>query len=146
MTTPIKIGIAGYGIVGKRRREFAERRGDMKTVAVCDRRFESSGAFDDGVLYFSDYRSLLEQDLDALFVCLTNDVAPEVTIHGLEHRLHVFCEKPPGRTVEDVERMIECEKRHAGQILKFGFNHRHHQGGSTTPQCGTSHNANINEC
>ena len=39
MNKPLRIGIAGYGIVGKRRREVAESRGDITTVAVCDQYF-----------------------------------------------------------------------------------------------------------
>jgi predicted dehydrogenase len=38
----------------------------------------------------------------------------------------VFCEKPPGRTVEDIARVIACEKKHPGLKLKYGFNHRYH--------------------
>ena len=51
----------------------------------------------------------------------------EVTIAGLERGLHVFCEKPPGRTVSDIRRVIACEKNHPGQKLKYGFNHRYHE-------------------
>jgi len=59
-------------------------------------------------------------------VCVPNYLAPEVTIAGLEKGLHVFCEKPPGRTVEDVRKVIEVEKKHPHLKLKYGFNHRYH--------------------
>jgi len=57
---------------------------------------------------------------------MTNDIAPEVAIAGLETGLHVFCEKPPGRDLDDVARVIACERRHPGLKLKYGFNHRYH--------------------
>jgi len=38
----------------------------------------------------------------------------------------VFCEKPPGRDLNDVARVIACEKKHPGQKLMYGFNHRYH--------------------
>jgi predicted dehydrogenase len=60
-------------------------------------------------------------------VSLTNDIAPEVTIAGLDRGLHVFCEKPPGRTVDDIIRVIRCERRHPKLKLKYGFNHRYHE-------------------
>lgn len=126
MTSKLKIGIAGFGVVGRRRRQFIDLRDDMVTVAVCDRTFQADGVFDDGVRYYTDYQNLLKEDLDALFVCLTNDVAPEVTIAGLERGLHVFCEKPPGRTVEDIRRVIATENTRPELILKYGFNHRYH--------------------
>lgn len=126
MTTPIRIGIAGYGVVGKRRRSFIDQHPDLHTVAVCDRTFDGSGTLDDGVRYYQDYRGLLGEELDALFVCMTNDIAPEVTIAGLNGGLHVFCEKPPGRDLADIARVIACEKKHPDLKLKYGFNHRYH--------------------
>lgn len=123
---PLKVGIAGYGVVGKRRRQFIDLHPGLKTVAVCDRNFTGEGVLPDGVRFHSDYRQLLNEDLDILFVCLTNDIAPEVTIAGLEKGLHVFCEKPPGRDVADIARVVACEKKHPGLKLKYGFNHRYH--------------------
>lgn len=122
----LRVGIAGYGVVGKRRRHFIDRHPELQTVAVCDRRLNGSGCFDDGVRYYSHYSELLGEDLDLLFVCLTNDVAAEVTIAGLERGLHVFCEKPPGRDLDDIARVVACERRHPGLRLKYGFNHRYH--------------------
>lgn len=123
----LRVGIAGYGVVGKRRRQFIDQRDDMVTVAVCDRAFESEGTLPDGVRHYTNAQRLMAaEQLDALFVCLTNDVAADVTCAGLEHGLHVFCEKPPGRDVSDIERVIACEARHPGLKLKYGFNHRYH--------------------
>lgn len=122
----LRVGIAGYGVVGQRRRQVIDRRDDMVTVAVCDRRLEGDGAFADGVRHYATYDRLLDDDLDVLFVCLTNDVAADATIAGLARGLHVFCEKPPGRDVADIARVIRCEKTHPGLKLKYGFNHRYH--------------------
>ena len=126
MTEPLRVGIAGYGIVGNRRRHFIDLHPRLKTVAVCDRRLDGEGTFDDGVRYYTHYKRVLEEDLDVLFVCLTNDINPEVTIAGLERGLHVFCEKPPGRDVADVVRVIACERKHPALKLQYGFNHRYH--------------------
>ena len=126
MSEKLKVGIAGYGVVGKRRRGVIDALDTMKTVAVSDRVLGGDGVFDDGVRYFDDYRKLLEQDLDVLFVSLSNDINADATIDGLEHDLHVFCEKPPGRDVADIARVIDCENKHPGLKLKYGFNHRYH--------------------
>lgn len=123
---PLRVGIAGYGVVGQRRRQVIDRHPGLRTTAVCDRKFEGEGSFPDGVKYYRDPSALLEQPLDILFVCLTNDVAPDVTIAGLEKKLHVFCEKPPGRDLNDIARVIACERRHPTVKLKYGFNHRYH--------------------
>lgn len=123
----LKVGIAGFGVVGRRRKDCIGRHPDMHVIAVCDQIFDGEGALEDGTRYFRDYRRLLAEDLDVLIVCLTNDIAAEVTIAGLESGLHVFCEKPPGRSVEDIVRVIAHERRHPALKLMYGFNHRYHE-------------------
>jgi predicted dehydrogenase len=123
----LKVGIAGFGVVGKRRKNCIARHPGLRVVAVCDRTFEDEGVLADGVRYYRDYRRLLTDSLDVLFVCLTNDVAAQVTIAGLEAGLHVFCEKPPGRNVDDIVKVIACERAHPGLKLMYGFNHRYHE-------------------
>jgi predicted dehydrogenase len=123
----LKVGIAGLGIVGRRRKDCVNRRPEMEVVAVCDRTLDGRGVMPDGVRFSQSYEELLQEPLDALIVCLTNDVAAEATIAGLERGLHVFCEKPPGRDVADIAQVIEVERRHHGQKLMYGFNHRYHE-------------------
>src|SRR6202140_5517868 len=123
----LKVGIAGFGVVGARRKDCIGRDGRMRVVAVCDRNFADEGTLPDGIRYYRDYRLFLTEALDVLFVCLSNDIAAEVTIAGLQDGLHVFCEKPPGRSVEDIVRVIACERQHPTLKLMYGFNHRYHE-------------------
>ena len=149
----LKVGIAGYGLVGRQRRVFIDNNQSMETVAVCDVRFKSDarmegsdsvrddyedlekiacdkpfiGKMKDGVLYTDNYRLLLEElSLDVLFVCVPTYVAAEITIAGLEKGLHVFCEKPPACTLEEMKRIVDVEKKYPDLKLKYGFNHRYH--------------------
>lgn len=122
----LRVGIAGYGVVGKRRRKFIDQHPWLRTVAVSDRTFGEDGRFADGVRYHATYQRLLDEPLDVLFVCLPNDVAPDATIAGLERGWHVFCEKPPGRDLADVARVLRCAERHPRSKLMYGFNHRYH--------------------
>ena len=126
MSDKLNVGIAGFGVVGKRRRNVIDAHPGLRTVAVSDIRLGGDGRFEDGVRYYDDYRKLAGEILDVLFVCLTNDVAADATIMGLEGGLHVFCEKPPGRDLADIARVIVAEKAHPGLKLKYGFNHRYH--------------------
>ena len=122
----LKVGIAGYGIVGKRRKDCIDRSKYAEVIAVCDQLYESSGVRDDGLKFFQTYSELLQEDLDALLVCMPNQIAPEVTMAGLNKGLHTFCEKPPGRTVEDIVSVIKVEKENPKLKLMYGFNHRYH--------------------
>ena len=121
----LKVGIAGYGVVGRKRAECVSRNSMMELVAVCDRNIQVDDLSND-IRSFNNYKDMLNEDIDVLFVCLTNDIAAEVTIAGLERGLHVFCEKPPGKDVGEILEVIEIEKCCPNQKLMYGFNHRHH--------------------
>lgn len=127
MSKIIRTAIAGYGKIGQRRKEVMEEHGGYEVVAVCDIRFPATGhALDDGTPAYQTYAPLLDLEIDALIVCLPNDVAADVVVAALQHGLHVFCEKPPGRNVADIEKVIAAETAAPGLKLKYGFNHRYH--------------------
>ena len=126
MSINLKVGIAGYGVVGKRRKKCVDLHPNMEMVAICDQFFKDDEVTVDGLNSYQNYNDLLKEDLDVLIVCLTNEIAPDVTIEGLKKGLHVFCEKPPGRSVEDVVKVIKTEKECPNQKLMYGFNHRYH--------------------
>lgn len=123
----LRVGIAGYGIVGKRRSKCIEKIPHAKVTAVSDKTFAHDHQDHAGVLCLDDYRKIYDKKLDALFVCLTNDVAPDAVIKGLESGMHVFCEKPPGRDLSDVKRVMDCKKNYPALKLMYGFNHRYHR-------------------
>ena len=94
---------------------------------LFDQSFSDEGLFSDGIRYYKEYKRLLSENIDVLIVCLTNEIASEVTIAGLELGLHVFCEKPPGRNVNDIIEVIKHEEQHPSLKLMYGFNHRYHE-------------------
>ncbi|MBX7136630.1 MAG: Gfo/Idh/MocA family oxidoreductase [Oligoflexia bacterium] len=123
----LNVGMAGFGVVGKRRRHYIDQHPHLKVVAVCDQTFERSGEIRDGVKCFRHYHELLAERLDVLFVCLPNYLAAEVTATALDRGLHTFCEKPPGRDLQDVAQVLQAEKRNPRLKLMYGFNHRYHE-------------------
>jgi predicted dehydrogenase len=122
----LSVGIVGYGVVGKRRRVNIDQHPDLEVVALCDKDFNKADILANDVAIFNNYRDLLKQPLDIVFVALSNDVAPEVTMAALNKKIHVFCEKPPGRNIRDIENVRAIERSNPGIKLKYGFNHRYH--------------------
>ena len=123
--TKMRVGIAGYGIVGQRRRAFIDSHPMLRTVAVSDIKLERK-EMPNGVKAYPQYQDLLTENIDVLFVSLPNYIAPEATIAGLKAGLHVFCEKPPGRNIQDIVDVIRVERQCSSLKLKYGFNHRYH--------------------
>ena len=104
----LRVGIAGYGVIGKRRRLCVDANTHLTTVAVCDKKFSDDGHLADGVAYSQSYSKLFDHDLDAVLVCMSNDMAAEITIEALSRGLHVFCEKPPARNMAELVQVISA--------------------------------------
>lgn len=121
---PLKTVIVGYGKMGKIRAECVTRNKGMELVGVCDVLPQTVPT---GVAFTEDYKQLLGLKPDVCFVCTVNKYLPEIVCFFLRAGVHVFCEKPPGRSKEDVELMLQEERKNPGLKLKFGFNHRYHQ-------------------
>jgi predicted dehydrogenase len=129
MTTgfpPLRAGIVGYGYMGEIRRRNVEAHADLTLVGVVDPRISSGAAV--GAPVFDSVDALMAAGLDVLFVCTPNNLTPLVTVQALRAGLHVFCEKPPGRTLQDIIDIRRAEAESRGCKLIFGFNHRHHPG------------------
>ncbi len=127
MNRPLRAGIVGYGYMGQIRRRTIADHPEAVLAAVCDpyRPEEVSRL---GVPVFERWEDLLTADLDMVFACTPNRFIPDVAVSALARGLHVFCEKPPGRCLDDIKRIRDAESAHPGRKLLFGFNHRHHPG------------------
>jgi len=126
MEKKLKVGIVGLGKMGHIRADAVNRQPGLSLLAVCDV-IEEKGRDFQACDFSRDYRDLMKRDLDAVFVCTPNRYAPEITVSALKRGFHVFCEKPPGRDLEDVKVMRAAEEASPGTKLKFGFNHRYHE-------------------
>ena len=120
-----KVGIAGYGVVGKRRHAALKKIHDFKVTSLSDISFKD----EDNLLNlncYSDYRDLIKnEDLDILFISLPNNHAASATLLGLKKNLHVFCEKPPAKTLSELMPIKEHLEK-TDLKLMYGFNHRFH--------------------
>lgn len=120
----IRVGIVGFGKMGRIREEVIRTHPDLCLVGVSDPCVPRSPLLP-GCEFFADRDELIDR-VDAVFVCTPNKFAPDIVVSALNRGKHVFCEKPPGRTLDDVRAMIEAERNNPGLRLKFGFNHRYH--------------------
>ena len=126
MLQPLKFGIVGLGKMGGIRADSIRKRNDSVLVSGSDPNPPEKGFSDLRLL--PDYRAVIDSDVDAVVVCTPNRFIPEIAVAALDAGKHVFCEKPPGRDLEGVRRIMEAEERNPGLMLKVGFNHRYHYG------------------
>src|SRR5262245_1975380 len=126
MAQPLRLGIIGLGRMGRIRAETIRQHPDTVLVSGTDPDLPAKGF--EGVRLLPGYEDVIRSGVDAIFVCTPNRFIPDVVVAGLEAGKHVFCEKPPGVCMEDIDRIAEAEIRHPGLALKVGFNHRYHYG------------------
>ena len=123
----MRVGIAGYGVVGKTRHQSIESNTSYQVTAISESSEEARKFIPAGIEVYNDYKSLIvSADIDVIFISLPNQFAAEATCLSLQAGLHVFCEKPPSRTYAE---LLEVEKQSLKLPelkLMYGFNHRFH--------------------
>lgn len=127
MSKIIRVGIVGMGKMGRIRFDAIKDIHGMRVVAVCD--FEPSRLADysDVARYAYAEQMLFDSHiLDALIVCTYPSGAPKIVKAALKKGLHVFCEKPPARTVAELQEVLDVERLHPELKLMYSFNHRKH--------------------
>lgn len=121
-----KVGIIGYGKMGKIRHECVDRHPALELTGVCD---INPGVWrQPSVPFFDDFRKILDKKPDIVFICSYNRHIPEIAVEAISRGIHVFTEKPPGCTLEDVKAIQRSSINNPSIKVKFGFNHRYHEG------------------
>ena len=117
----VKVGIIGYGKMGKIRHQVITKMSDVKVISVYD----TANIGTEVKLAQSPDQIINNPEIDAVFICTPNYLNKSLTIQSLQNGKHVFCEKPPAFTAKDVEEIRVVEKE-SKKVLTYGFNHRHH--------------------
>ena len=110
----IKVAIIGFGVVGKRRYKCLSNVSDVSdvsVVALCDTRQEMFDSLSNEIRHYDTYHRILEKEkLDAVFICLSNDMLAEASEAFFKKGVHVFCEKPPARNTKELKKVLAAEK------------------------------------
>jgi predicted dehydrogenase len=121
MPEKIKIGFIGVGQIGKRHIErYKKLPVEIVAIADVDEAEAQRVATENGVpKVFTDFRELLKIDeIQAVDVCLHNNLHSPVTVAALEAGKHVYCEKPIAGSYVDGQAMVEAAKR-TGRMLSI---------------------------
>lgn len=124
----LRIGLIGLGKMGLIRARVLSQRTDVALTCAYDPTPAEFAALYPDVALHASAEAVIASDVDAVFIATPNKYTPELVVSALGAGKHVFCEKPPGRTVADIEGIIAAEREAQGLRLKFGFNHRYHAG------------------
>ena len=122
----IKTGIIGCGVVGKKRKKYIIENPNFELSAISDITYKKNFLKRGGIKYYKNYQDIFDNDLDAIFICMPNYLAKDITISALKRNIHVFCEKPPSRNHSELLEVKKFYNKKNSLKLKYGFNHRYH--------------------
>ncbi|MCM3718138.1 Gfo/Idh/MocA family protein [Fictibacillus phosphorivorans] len=116
----VRIGIIGVGIIGKNHLDEYAKLDGAEVVAACDLNETELKTVAENYKIpdtYTDFREMLKRDdIDAVDVCLHNNLHAPVTIAALKAGKHVYCEKPIAGSYVDGKRMIDAAKEY-GKML-----------------------------
>lgn len=127
--TPVRIGIAGLGRLGKRHAtNLAYRVPGAVLAAACspvDEELDwARTALPEPRLY-SDYEALLaDRELDAVWLVTPSSLHAEQIVAALRAGKHVFCEKPLSFDVDECQRVLDVAREYAHLEATIGFMRR----------------------
>jgi predicted dehydrogenase len=118
----VRIGIIGVGQIGKHHLDaYKKHVPDAEIVAIAD--INEAEARRVSEVYgipsvYTDFRELLKRDdIEAVDVCLHNNLHMPVTVAAFEAGKHVYCEKPMAGAYRDAEVMLERARALDRKIL-----------------------------
>ncbi len=131
----LRVGIAGFGFMGRTHYLCWNRLENAKVVAVCDTNpnivedtKKAVGNIGDPqaqidlstIELYKDFDKMIaETELDALSITLPTPLHPDFSVKALSAGVNVLCEKPMALTIEECDRMIDAAKD-SGKILQIG--------------------------
>ena len=126
----LKAGIVGCGgIANGKHLPSIRNAGGVKITAFCDivleRAEKANKDFAEGKgKVFTDYRELLKEDLDMVYVCTPNNSHCEITVAALLAGKNVLCEKPMAMNYAEAKKMIDAKNK-SGKLLTIGYQGRY---------------------
>lgn len=123
----IKIGIIGLGWIGREhgRNILANHKADLAGLADPDEKNLKAFLEKNNVNChcFSDYRQLLDSDIEAVVIAAPNKFHAEMCIEAAKRGKHIFCEKPMAITLDDCKRIRETVEKYKVKYL-IGYHRR----------------------
>lgn len=123
----VKIGVIGVGAMGQLFSRIFNQMETVELVALADvdkSRIEDL-ATELGVTYYLDYRDLLgHPSIDAVAICLPDQLHTDAALAAARARKHLFIEKPLALSVSECQKIIDaCNqekvKLMVGHCLRF---------------------------
>ena len=119
----VKFGAVGASEMGMFHIESIAHHPKMQLVAICDKdeeRVKNAGAKTGVTELYTDWHDIINnKEIEAVVLCVPDQLHLEMTAAALRAGKHVLCEKPMALSLEECEEMRRVEKE-TGKKLMIG--------------------------
>ena len=121
MKKTLRVALIGCGAISDNHISAILSSENAELVAICDvireRAEKKKQAYGIDVNLYTDYRAMLDsEELDVIHVATPHDLHTEMTLAALQRDINVFLEKPMCIREEDIDKLIEAEKKSKGRV------------------------------
>lgn len=126
----IRVGIVGCGGIANGKHMPAMKKvGTFEFLAFCDlieeKAIKAKAQYGtEASKIYVDYKELLKEDLDAVYVLTHNSAHAPIAIDALNSGHHVMCEKPMATSYAEAKAMVDAAKAN-GKLLTVGYQSRY---------------------
>lgn len=124
----LRIGVIGAGGRGRIAKHCHKPENDVSVVACCDINSEVKDwcqeTYGTDIFFTEDYKKLLEQKLDAVFICSPDFLHEEQAVATLAKGMGVYLEKPMAITIEGCDRILTTARENNARLF-VGHNMRY---------------------
>ena len=124
MKHAIRTGTIGVGSMGKNHARVNSEMGVLAGISDQDESVARPLADRFGVEYYSDYKDMLNSDIDAVTVATPTITHYKIAMDAIEAGKHVLVEKPICPTIEESQELVKAAED-AGVVLAVGHIERH---------------------
>lgn len=125
---PLSLGFLGVGWIGRNRMEAILNHTDAEAAAITEPNSENSDealkSAKNATLKTSPEELFAEENLDGIVIATPSAMHAEQSMQALKSGKAVFCQKPLGRTAQEVKQVVEAS-READKLLAVDLSYRY---------------------
>lgn len=119
----VKVGIIGFGFMGKQHADTLKAFEEVELTAVCDSDSRQLKEVPEGVGVFREVDELLAlKEINTVIIAVPNAWHKEFVLKTAKAGKHIICEKPAAMSVEEYDEMVRAAKENN---VMFTVHHQH---------------------
>lgn len=122
----MNVAIIGAGLIGKKRALALFKGAHLKTICDINKTSGEKFAKEFNCGFERKWQKVIDdQDIQAVFICTTNNYLSRVAQQAIKNNKHVLIEKPGGINIKELQEIYRIYKKNP-VVVMYGYNHRYH--------------------